>query len=236
MTADERALIQAIIANPDDDLPRLVYADWLEEHGRPERAEFIRVQCELARVGFDPVRRRRLQKQARQLLHRYGERWRGELPSAAPAEWGEYERGLMNSICITLSPTAGLPPADVFEATPLRVVSVAILQGDHAEVTKFLNWSGLRRFERVTVTGLAAYPAESSAVGALVRAIVGHEWGDTPAVLDLSHCWLGWQHWQTLADVPKGRRMPRLIPRRWDFGGWEVREQLRERYGVGIQL
>ncbi|HVK16992.1 MAG TPA: TIGR02996 domain-containing protein [Fimbriiglobus sp.] len=48
MTADERALIQAIIAAPDDDLPRLVYADWLEEHGRPERAEFIRVQCELA--------------------------------------------------------------------------------------------------------------------------------------------------------------------------------------------
>ena len=31
MTADERALVQAIIAAPDDDLPRLVYADWLEE-------------------------------------------------------------------------------------------------------------------------------------------------------------------------------------------------------------
>jgi len=44
MTADERALIQAIIAAPDDDLPRLVYADWLEEHGRPERAEFIRMR------------------------------------------------------------------------------------------------------------------------------------------------------------------------------------------------
>jgi uncharacterized protein (TIGR02996 family) len=48
MTADERALIQAIIANPDDDLPRLVYADWLDDHGRPERAKYIRVECELA--------------------------------------------------------------------------------------------------------------------------------------------------------------------------------------------
>src|SRR5262249_51187264 len=28
---------------------RLVYADWLEEHGQPERAEFIRAQVELAR-------------------------------------------------------------------------------------------------------------------------------------------------------------------------------------------
>jgi len=36
-------------ATPADDLPRLVLADWLEEHGEPERAEFIRVQCELER-------------------------------------------------------------------------------------------------------------------------------------------------------------------------------------------
>jgi uncharacterized protein (TIGR02996 family) len=42
----ERALLAAIIAEPEDDTPRLVYADWLDEHARPERAEFIRVQCE----------------------------------------------------------------------------------------------------------------------------------------------------------------------------------------------
>jgi len=44
------ALYAAILAHPDDDGPRLVYADWLEEHGEQERAEFIRVQCELATV------------------------------------------------------------------------------------------------------------------------------------------------------------------------------------------
>jgi uncharacterized protein (TIGR02996 family) len=46
---DADALFAAILADPADDAPRLVYADWLEEHGQPERAEFIRVQCELAR-------------------------------------------------------------------------------------------------------------------------------------------------------------------------------------------
>ena len=46
---DGEALLAAILANPAEDTPRLVYADWLEEHGREERAEFIRVQCELAR-------------------------------------------------------------------------------------------------------------------------------------------------------------------------------------------
>ncbi len=48
MAAEERALLRAVIAAPADDLPRLVYADWLEEHGDPDRAEFIRVQCRLA--------------------------------------------------------------------------------------------------------------------------------------------------------------------------------------------
>jgi uncharacterized protein (TIGR02996 family) len=38
------ALYEAILAAPADDLPRLVYADWLEEHGDTVRAEFIRAQ------------------------------------------------------------------------------------------------------------------------------------------------------------------------------------------------
>ena len=41
-------LLRSILLTPEDDLPRLVYADWLEEQGETERAEFIRVQCELA--------------------------------------------------------------------------------------------------------------------------------------------------------------------------------------------
>jgi uncharacterized protein (TIGR02996 family) len=43
-------LLKAVVASPDDDLPRLVAADWLDEHGEPERAEFIRVQVERAKA------------------------------------------------------------------------------------------------------------------------------------------------------------------------------------------
>jgi uncharacterized protein (TIGR02996 family) len=46
---DRDALLRAIVAAPDDDAPRLVYADWLDEHGEAARAEFIRLQCKLAR-------------------------------------------------------------------------------------------------------------------------------------------------------------------------------------------
>lgn len=45
---DRQAFIQQIIENPDEDGPRLVYADWLEDENESERAEFIRVQIELA--------------------------------------------------------------------------------------------------------------------------------------------------------------------------------------------
>ena len=40
-------LLRAIVGNPDDLAPRLVYADWLEERGELDRATCIRVGCEL---------------------------------------------------------------------------------------------------------------------------------------------------------------------------------------------
>src|SRR5215212_7800179 len=42
--------LAAINANLDDDTPRLVFADWLQENGDEPRAEFIRIQCELWRA------------------------------------------------------------------------------------------------------------------------------------------------------------------------------------------
>jgi uncharacterized protein (TIGR02996 family) len=45
--ADEReAFLNAIFDAPDDDLPRLVFADWLDERGESDWAELIRCQCQ----------------------------------------------------------------------------------------------------------------------------------------------------------------------------------------------
>jgi uncharacterized protein (TIGR02996 family) len=43
---EELALIEAIHADPKNDAPRLVYAEWLEGQGLGDEAEFIRIQCE----------------------------------------------------------------------------------------------------------------------------------------------------------------------------------------------
>jgi uncharacterized protein (TIGR02996 family) len=48
--AEHPGFLQAIIDEPDDDTHRLIYADWLEDHGEQILAEFIRLQCELERL------------------------------------------------------------------------------------------------------------------------------------------------------------------------------------------
>lgn len=53
---DGDALRAAILDNPDDDTPRLVYADWLDEAGQSDYAEFIRVQIELSHCRDESCR------------------------------------------------------------------------------------------------------------------------------------------------------------------------------------
>jgi len=53
LATDESALLASVVADPEDDAPRLVYADWMDEHRQPERAAFIRVQCEMWRIDHD---------------------------------------------------------------------------------------------------------------------------------------------------------------------------------------
>jgi uncharacterized protein (TIGR02996 family) len=61
-----RAFLDDVIACPEDDGPRLIYADWLDDQGEAARAEFIRVQCALARLDEDdPERDALLDRQRR---------------------------------------------------------------------------------------------------------------------------------------------------------------------------
>lgn len=49
---DHDDFVRTMRRAPADDLPRLAYADWLEERGDADWAEFIRVQCALAGVEY----------------------------------------------------------------------------------------------------------------------------------------------------------------------------------------
>lgn len=101
--SERAAFINAILDNPADDTARLVFADWLEEHGEPERAEFIRVQIEADKLPED-VR----------LRNDPGARIAGKHGAAFGGGWrkaiglseteGEYVRGFLTGVRVDSTP------------------------------------------------------------------------------------------------------------------------------------
>ena len=89
---DHRPFLAVIRDRPDDDAPRLRFADWLEEHGEWERAEFVRVQVELAGLGPpaipepDPGMKKTTRYDA--LRRRERELWRDGIGLVIPREAG----------------------------------------------------------------------------------------------------------------------------------------------------
>jgi uncharacterized protein (TIGR02996 family) len=94
------SLLAAAAEAPDDDTPRLVLSDWLEEHDQLDRARFIRLQCEAARPGVPWWRRQALELEAAALWRTHASEWRAGLPEEVFAPLGRqpdvfwWERGL----------------------------------------------------------------------------------------------------------------------------------------------
>ncbi|MBA4065337.1 MAG: hypothetical protein C0501_16825 [Isosphaera sp.] len=83
--------LRALLADPDDDTLRLALADWLDEHDDAPRAEFVRVQLELARGVVDRGRRCELEVRQRDLLVAHDADWvrpLAEVLGCRPGEWG----------------------------------------------------------------------------------------------------------------------------------------------------
>jgi uncharacterized protein (TIGR02996 family) len=99
----EQAFLDDIIAHPDDDVPRLVFADWLDDQGESERAEFIRLQCRLATLNDSDPERAALRMREDDLLDEYGARWAGPLRNLA-SQW-LFRRGFLEAVEVTVTAT-----------------------------------------------------------------------------------------------------------------------------------
>ena len=100
--SEEDALLAAIYANHDDDTPRLVYADWLDEHDQPERAEFIRVQIELAsQEDQRSAEFSRLWNRQDELLKAHEKEWTAHLGSFDREKvWFDFRRGFPDQLTV----------------------------------------------------------------------------------------------------------------------------------------
>ena len=127
---DRDALLAAVLAAPDDDLPRLVYADWLDEHARflpdhadrataADRAAFIRLQIEAARAEPYSPAWRAATAAADQLLAERDPWWRLHLPPSVTAVG--FARGFVERV--TLEPAAFVRRGEeLFATDPIREV------------------------------------------------------------------------------------------------------------------
>jgi uncharacterized protein (TIGR02996 family) len=160
---DGDSLLAVILANPDDDTPRLVYADWLQEHGDEDRAEFIRFQC--GHAGHDEA----AEERAFDLEERYRAKWLAGLPQFAEAHW-EFRRGFPEYLAVRSELLS--ERYDAFARVPwVRTLSAYSL--DDLRVREFVarpwnpRWVELELHERPGA-GIAG-AGENLAVSALAR-------------------------------------------------------------------
>jgi uncharacterized protein (TIGR02996 family) len=145
---DRDALLRSVCAHPDADAPRLIYADWLEENGDPDRAEFIRLQCELAELAgdgtdsqalfaflaaqdevalreadweaIDPgvARRAAIKERVAALLRKNRKAWKAEAPAKCGVTWNGLERGFYASASLLGAAPLARASAALFERVP----------------------------------------------------------------------------------------------------------------------
>jgi uncharacterized protein (TIGR02996 family) len=150
----EAALLRAIRDQPDEDTPRLVYADFLEEDGASARAEFIRVQIERARLPEGDPLRPPLEDREHELLAEHECDWLGVAPddTSELEEW-TFDRGFVNEVAASPYFMRG-PGADLCAAHPVRRWRVQSGQDNMPEDLKEAGQRGwFARLEAVDLSG-----------------------------------------------------------------------------------
>jgi uncharacterized protein (TIGR02996 family) len=128
-TADD-GFLAAILEHPDDDLARLVYADWLEERGASARAEFIRIQVELAAQTATGPRRRALKDREARLEDEHHRLWRAGLPRLPGMSWRAFHRGFPADVEVRRWREFAPHFEELFRAAPVQFLRIAGIEPD----------------------------------------------------------------------------------------------------------
>jgi uncharacterized protein (TIGR02996 family) len=185
---------------PEDDTPRLVLSDWLEEHGGPAdvaRAEFVRVQCRLARLTAKDLEAERVLAREAELCGNHQRDWLGPLADLIEGTRHFY-RGLVS--------------------IQVRGQAFASRRGLALADSEAFAWVDGLRFLSVTPRALATL-APTSLLGGLntlsfrdcplrgegVEALAASPYLNQLTALDLHHCWIEDAGAAALAKAPASR-------------------------------
>jgi uncharacterized protein (TIGR02996 family) len=146
------SLLAGIRDDPDDDTLRSIYADWLEDNGDPDRAEFIRVQLRLAALPAWNPARFDLEEREQDLLAEHRAAWMAHLPKWARQLELRFRRGLLDEAQPTTS--AYLRYGErLARLLPLRKVS---LQGYVDRPEEVARLPATARLSELDTTGMSS--------------------------------------------------------------------------------
>ena len=236
---DREALHRAVLADPDDDTLRLVYADALEEEGDARRAAFIRSQIELARLPeYDP---------ACVCARCYGRAYPAadwvldlpELPEGLGWSREPFRRGFPAAIDARDAAAFVTHADDLFAQFPIESLELTVAQVAHVRAFARCEW--LSRLVRLSISEGLSGQAATRLLGSehyhrlreLHIARADHRGDGARGVAE------------SRVQATDGAELPRRPPGRANAGGWahathgpaaaEVARPLRIRLG-GEQL
>jgi uncharacterized protein (TIGR02996 family) len=131
-----QSFLEDIVAHPDDPAPRLIFADWLDEHGDSTRAEFIRVQVRTPRNAAWHT-----------LLREHSAAWTTEL--AGVAHSALFRRGFIEGLVIKAEqmPTFLQELPTLCRTYPLRKLRLEMPTADELQQAMDAFQQGLLRLD-----------------------------------------------------------------------------------------
>lgn len=147
------ALVRAICDHPDEDTPRLIFADWLDENGQTDRAAFVRAQVDLARTpSWEPFAV--LCRHRRPEWHE-GRPFRDTLPAVDGwnLEWSPdtFRRGFGSGVVVRSLAAWEVAASRLFESAPVAALTLHTATLDDWRRFASAGWFGrLREFTFMT--------------------------------------------------------------------------------------
>lgn len=235
MHPDADAFLDAIFDAPADDTPRLVYADWLAEHGQEHYAQFIRLQCAAAREQLWSAEANRLWEEIGRVWNRLYHEWLPAIQMGWPYCGNEitldaihFHRGfLSHKVTITTESLAFVKQCAQWIPTP--TFRLHARNNEHA-ANALASDPVLRR--------VTDFSLDLDAVWSSPSGLTHHAWISTAVVnpllssphfcnvrkLDLSGPYLSTSTWNLLLEAPNLASVEELSVYCWRPNGGDVPE------------
>jgi uncharacterized protein (TIGR02996 family) len=211
--------LEAILENPDDDTPRLIYADWLEERGdlaSAARAEFIRVQCALTKRHPPDPRHALLKQREEELIDQNS--WIWARPIRRLVRCWTFRRGFIEEV--TMEPSQFCACADrLFRRAPIRHMYFYLTRAVSGLQIDMPSLADCEQLRHLLSLDFARTHLDSHAL----RALIVSKHLTSLNTLNLAHNRIGNGGIRLLAESPLLGQLTHLDLRRNDFGPTGVR-------------